>query len=130
MSSESFYLPSHDSAHVTKKIKQMWFFLDDEREPPTHSPHNWAIFRTGDDMLRMIDFMGCFPDGISFDHDLGNGVLSGHETVKVMLDWVLDNKVTIPDWFEFRTHSQNPIGEGHIIKTMEDLIKLARGNQH
>lgn len=128
MDQNAFYLTSHGiTLHGSPtRIKQMWFFLDDEREPPTVTHHEWAIFRTGEAMLRQIDFSGVLPDGISFDHDLGPNVMSGHDVAKQLIEWFLDGNLDVPDHFEYRTHSQNPIGESHIIKTMDDLIALSR----
>jgi len=61
-------------------------FLDDERFPPNDGK-NWEIARNFDDVLKLISTFGA-PSYISFDHDLGEDEINGHEIVKKWLKWI------------------------------------------
>lgn len=101
--------------------KPLWFFLDDEREPPSTRHADWIIFRTGESMIQAIRRMG-LPDGISFDHDLGEDGMDGHETAKKIRELVLDGTVDVPAGFEYTVHSANPVGKQNIIGVMKDVM--------
>jgi len=102
--------------------KDIWFFLDDEREPPNTDVH-WVIFRTGEAMVSLINDMGRLPHGISFDHDLGDGC-SGHDVAKQISNMFIDNALIMDSGFEFKVHSQNPVGAKNISATMHDLFRF------
>lgn len=103
--------------------EQIWFFLDDEREAPQWDNVSWAVFRTGEDMLAHIDRFG-LPDGISFDHDLGENVMSGHDAAKAIVWRAVEHRIEqLPPNFAFRVHSENPVGRNNITATMRDLFR-------
>lgn len=106
--------------------KQKWFFLDDLRFPPSSEQKEWVIFRDGPSMIETITADGTLPDGISFDHDLGENTMSGHDVAKAILDLVLDDLVVVPKNFEFRVHSDNPVGSFNIFNTMNDVFTYDR----
>lgn len=54
---------------------EVWYVLDDEREPVTNDHRAWVIFRTGEDLITAISHLG-YPGDISFDHDLGDDIVS------------------------------------------------------
>lgn len=101
---------------------QIWWFLDDEREPVAKNNIIWVIFRDGESLISMLDMVG-LPDGISFDHDLGEDRMSGHDVAKEILARVVDQQLVVPVEFEFDVHSQNPIGANNIRNTMNDIHK-------
>lgn len=101
----------------------IWWFLDDEREPILRPDRHWVIFRTGEAMVAAIAQYG-LPAGISFDHDLGEAIMAGHDVAKASVDMVLDDELVIPDGFTWLVHSQNPIGAKHIDDTMGDLARI------
>lgn len=101
----------------------LWYFLDDDRPLPDYPDRHWAIFRTGEAMIEAISRYG-LPDGISFDHDLGEHIMSGHDVAKVLIEMRLGGKLIIPTTFEFTVHSANPVGAKHIHDCMNDLIRL------
>lgn len=105
--------------------KDLWFFLDDEREPPHRNDRDWVIFRTGEAMLNHIMKFG-MPDGISFDHDLGPDVTDAHTVAKMLLSLVMFGTVVVPENWSWDVHSQNPVGAANLIKTLGDIEMLAK----
>jgi len=101
----------------------LWYFLDDERPLPDYPKRHWGIFRTGEAMIEAISRYG-LPDGISFDHDLGEQIMTGHDVAKVLIEMRLDGKLIIPTTFAFTVHSANPVGAKHIHDCMNDLMRL------
>lgn len=97
----------------------VWYFLDDERLPPQKPGVEWVVYRNPDVMLRDIVKHG-LPDGISFDHDLGSGVMTGHDVAKKILEFMLDGVVE-PKEFEYEIHSQNPVGAKNIEGVMQSI---------
>jgi hypothetical protein len=104
----------------------IWWFLDDEREPVDRPDRHWVIFRTGESLVEMLrqSTPDGLPDGISFDHDLGDGRMTGHDVAKVILNMVLDGILRVFDDFQFVVHSQNPIGAKNIWDTMNDIYRI------
>lgn len=85
-------------------------FIDDERFPV--EDEGWVIVRTFDDFQEYLSEYG-FPEFVSFDHDLGEGEVSGHFLAKFLVELDL-NKGTMPKNFSWYVHSQNPIGRDNI----------------
>lgn len=111
-------------ANFSGKPKKLWFFLDDEREPPSRDDRHWCIFRTGEAMIAYIESFG-LPDGISFDHDLGEGIMTGDDAAQRLVGLYMDDDLQVPVGFEYDVHSQNPIGAKNIYMTMTDLMRLS-----
>lgn len=105
----------------------LWYFLDDEREPVPTDERHWVIFRTGEAMLETIHRFG-LPDGITFDHDLGDGLLTGHDVAKALIEMFLDGNLMVPANFRYEVHSQNSIGSVAIRNMMVDLMRLNIGD--
>ena len=120
------YVPMIHGNHMAEQFvrKPLWFFLDDEREPPSRADRHWVIFRTGEDMIATIERFG-MPDGISFDHDLGDGIMTGDDAAQALVGMLLDDKLKLPAGFEYDVHSQNCVGAKNIYLTMTDLTKLS-----
>lgn len=93
-----------------------------------------------DEFINYIIFNG-IPDMISFDHDLGEDVAkkrvsngmskrqarslkretkSGYDCTKWLVDYCLDNGVSIP---HFGVHSANPVGAENIRGLLNNAIK-------
>ena len=107
-------------------------FIDDERDPfnvAWGTPQDQLMYRDGDwivarnwfDVLEIVVSMG-FPQMISFDHDLGDGEITGYEIAQKLANMVMDG-VRLPSDFEFRVHSQNPVGAENIRRYMENFLK-------
>lgn len=111
---------------VMATTDQVWFFLDDEREPPAQLDRHWSIFRTGESMIAHIARFG-LPDGISFDHDLGEGIMSGHDVIKELVEMALDGNLPYTTELQYDVHSQNPVGAKNIHAAMNDLMKIITG---
>ena len=96
-------------------------FLDDERFPPDDGNH-WDIVRSARDAYDFFIKKRC-PDFISFDHDLGED-----GTGKDVANWIIKTDLDykgkfIPDGFDFRVHSQNPIGAKNISELLNQYLE-------
>jgi len=120
--------------------KLLW--LDDCRDPKD-TETDWIIFsclgrdveihwvKNYEEFINYIKQNG-LPDGINFDHDLGEDVarekvkngmskrqariqkretMSGFECAKWLIDYCIDNKKELPTW---SSHSANPVGRDNI----------------
>ena len=107
-------------------------FIDDERVPMDVMWGTWqnqALYRDGDwviarnwaDVLEIVLTFG-FPQLISFDHDLGDGEKTGYEIAQRLCDMVMDG-INLPENFEFRVHSKNPVGAENIQNYMNNFLK-------
>jgi hypothetical protein len=107
-------------------------FIDDERDPINvtwgsvedqllYRDGEWLIARNWLDVLEIVVSLG-FPQMISFDHDLGDGEITGYQIAQKLAIMVMDG-VRLPSDFEFRVHSQNPVGAANIRHYMENFLK-------
>ena len=96
-------------------------FLDDERTPKTRT--DWVIARSVADAISLIKKNGC-PFLISFDHDLGHQVPTGHDFAKWLVDQDQDQKISFPQDFSFEVHSANPAGRDNILSLMNSYLKF------
>lgn len=88
------------------------FYLDDLRNPPMAKPGESFIVLRAAQEFRVWILKHGLPDGISFDHDLGeesNG--SGMDCAKWLVKYCLDNNVELPNWM---VHSAKPPGRENI----------------
>lgn len=60
------------------------------------------------------------PDAICFDHDLGNGIPTGYECAKWLVDYCLDKNCLPPLW---ACQSANPVGRDNINSLLTSFIK-------
>jgi len=107
-------------------------FIDDERDPVNvtwgsaedqllYRDGEWLIARNWYEVLELVVSLG-FPKMISFDHDLGDGEITGYEIAQKLSNMVMDG-VEMPSGFEFRVHSKNPPGAENIRRYMENFLK-------
>ncbi|WP_300436537.1 cyclic-phosphate processing receiver domain-containing protein [Christiangramia sp.] len=59
------------------------------------------------------------PDGICFDHDLGENTPSGYECAKWLVNFCLDNNVPPPVW---SSQSANPVGKANINRLLRNFL--------
>lgn len=80
----------------------------------------WHIARTSQEALQCLETMGCLPEFISFDHDLG-----GADTTMVFLRWLeySTDYIQNSDPPGFQVHSSNPAGKLNIVSFMESWKK-------
>lgn len=98
----------------------MWqLFLDDERYPVREQ--DFIIARTVDEAIILCDAMGC-PQHVSFDHDLGDGIPTGHDFAKYLVEKDLDTGF-IPANFSYYIHSANPVGKRNIDTLLKSYLK-------
>ena len=99
-------------------------YLDDLRTPVDTT---YIISRTVQDAQRLI-MSYSMPMLISFDHDLGiddKGDLlpSGYDFVKWLVEMDMDGTISIPKSFQFKVHSQNPVGAKNIHSYLSAYLK-------
>lgn len=92
-------------------------FIDDLREPPGD---DWDIVRSYDEAIKYINEQG-LPDLISFDHDLGM-CPTGYDIAKYIEDKVMTGEMELPEGFEFKVHSSNPVGAANITRCMTGIL--------
>jgi hypothetical protein len=98
----------------------MKLFLDDERFPPAGP--GWWIVRSTEDAIKYMVQNGC-PSFISFDHDLGDGKLTGADLSRWMVEQDLDSDGQfIPADFSYYVHSQNPVGAANITGWLDGYL--------
>lgn len=93
-------------------------YIDDERDPKTD--HEWVVVRSVAAAQDMITRFG-FPNYISFDHDLGDGVPTGFDLAKWLVHEDLERSV-MPDDFDFNVHSANPVGRDNIVGYLNNYL--------
>jgi len=90
-------------------------YLDDIRTP---ADATFIIARTVADAQELIRTCGV-PVFISFDHDLGiddkgNLLPTGYDLAKWLVEMDMEGVIILPDSFDFKVHSQNPVGAKNI----------------
>ena len=106
----------------------MWkLYLDDERFPK-YDRDSYTICRSVNEAKTIINDKG-IPVFISFDHDLGEGVETGHDLAKWLVEQIMDGNLSIPKGFHFNVHSANPVGAKNIKLLLERFLTIGlRGN--
>jgi hypothetical protein len=111
-------------------------FLDDIRFPADvtydhrFGPYKDVIIcRSYDDAVWLVEQRG-LPDFVSFDHDLADehygkdtGEKTGYTFAKWFCDYIMDNKVDLPEGFAYHIHSMNPVGAENIRMYMKNFLK-------
>jgi hypothetical protein len=109
-----------------------FLFIDDERNPIDVTWGTWqdqALYRDGEwiiarnwfEVLEIVVSFG-LPSMISFDHDLGENEKTGYEIAQKLCDMIMDG-IDLPENFEFRVHSKNPVGAENIRNYMNNFLK-------
>lgn len=100
----------------------MFLYLDDLRIPQTPKP--WMIIRSYEIAVAWMERFGA-PTVISFDHDLGEGVPSGYDLAKWMVEKDIDMSGRfLPKEFEFNVHSANPVGAENIRSLFDNYLRF------
>lgn len=98
------------------------FFLDDERCPSMFGIGIYLVSRTFDEAVEQIKKYGLDNfEYMTLDHDLGLGK-SGYDFIKWLVEYDMENHI-IPDGFEVRSHSSNPIGRQNILSYYENYMR-------
>lgn len=111
---------------LTSDVHFHWkLYIDDLRMPPDNT---YTIARTVEEAQILIQQYG-MPILISFDHDLGiddtgNLLLTGYDLAKWIVEMDMDGLLTIPNYFSFNIHSQNPIGAENIKSYLNNYLQL------
>lgn len=100
-------------------------YLDDIR---TTTDCTFMIVRTVNDAQKLIHLLGV-PIFISFDHDLGidgegNLLLSGYDFAKWLVEMNMEGIFTFAEDFDFRVHSQNPVGAKNIQEYLRNYLSF------
>jgi hypothetical protein len=66
-----------------------------------------------------------WPLWISFDHDLGDNVPTGYDLARWLVEQDLDGN-QMPDQFEYRVHSANPVGAANIQGLLDGYLRHKR----
>lgn len=96
-------------------------FLDDQWSDPgmtlRHPPDGFIPCRSSAEAITLIKEVGCLPEFISFDHDLG-----GDDNSIKFIDYMIEHHYNdeVP---AYQVHSQNPEGAKNIISKMESWKK-------
>ncbi|TDL81365.1 hypothetical protein E2L08_06780 [Palleronia sediminis] len=105
-------------------------FIDDERDPPADGKL-WRIARSLPELRAMLDRHGP-PHHASFDHDLGEGMETGLDIAKFMVEQDLEYRAgeratPLPVGFSFYVHSQNPVGAENIRSYLGNYLAVRNG---
>jgi hypothetical protein len=106
-------------------------FIDDERDPINvtwgsskdqvmYRDGEWIVARNWYAVLEIVVSLG-FPQMISFDHDLGDGEITGYEIAQKLTNMVM-NGVEMPSGFQFRVHSKKSVGGENIRRYLENFL--------
>jgi len=102
-------------------------WLDDVRNPlendwlvfsPISRPFECIWVKSYKEFVKWIEVNG-LPDGICFDHDLGEEE-SGYDCAKWLVEYCLDNNLSLPKW---SMQSANPVGRDNINGLFLSFIK-------
>ena len=96
-------------------LKEEYLFIFDENEP---CGIFWA--KTQTEFEKYIKEHG-LPDVISFDNDLGIGNEEGYDCAKWLVEYCMNNNVSLPEWY---VHSTNPVAKENI----ENLLINVKNN--
>lgn len=92
----------------------MKLWLDDIRP----APEGWYWAKCGTEAIR------CVRTGevthMSFDHDLGDGAMDGHDVICILEEMVAEGLVPIP---EMDVHSDNPVGASRLRAAIGAIIR-------
>ncbi len=117
-------------------------FIDDERNPAdvtwapwqiqdSYRTETWVIARNVVDVAAACADHKSMPNFVSFDHDLGDGQMTGFEIAKMLVSMDLDKYVnpygveySLPTDFGFYVHSKNPIGKTNIESYLNNYLSF------
>lgn len=82
----------------------------------------WMIFRTAEDLMRVIADQRLKINYISFDHDLGESRKTGYDVATAIEHEVAMGRMSMPQW---NVHSANPVGRKRIEAAMISASKYS-----
>jgi len=105
-------------------------WLDDSRDPAdkrmdwlAYSPIGYEVevvwLKDYSQFRNWIQQHG-LPDGICFDHDLGEDTPTGYDCSKWLVNYCLDNKLSPPVW---SSQSANPVGKANINGLLRNFLR-------
>lgn len=117
-----------------KRLKTL-IWLDDLRDPADFRM-DWLAFSPIGREVEVVWLKDYFqfrnwikqnglPDGICFDHDLGEDTPSGYECAKWLVNYCLDNKLSPPVW---SSQSANPVGKANINRLLRNFVRSLKKN--
>lgn len=103
-------------------------FLDDLRElsriHPGEDPDGWRVCRGFQEAADAVAME--WPIHVSFDHDLGEGVPTGMDFARFLVE--LDMLTgQMPEGFTYSVHSDNPPGAANIRGLMDGYLRHRSG---
>ena len=104
-------------------------FIDDERFP-VEDGRDWEIARTLEEGAEVLARRGS-PSFISVDADIGDGIPTGYDFAKALVDADIDGtpvqgiSFSFTEGFEFYVHSQNPVGAKNIQTYLENYLRIS-----
>lgn len=116
-------------------------FLDDLRSVDMVYPYNsnhyenfmedFAICRTMEKAIELIEAKGFLPYYVSFDNDLGQDskgepLLEGIDFAHWIVDSVLDEAFKMPASFSFKVHSANSVAGPEITILLNNFMAYIR----
>jgi hypothetical protein len=103
-------------------------FVDDVRDPywvyPDQDTSDWQVCRTMQEAQHVIADLG-WPEWISFDHDLGDGIPTGFDLAKWLVESDLNHE-QMPDNFHYAVHSANGPGRENIEGLLSGYLRHRR----
>ena len=99
-------------------------FLDDVRGLawvyPDADPGEWVSCASTAEAQAAIQRLG-WPAFISFDHDLGPDLPTGHDLARWLVELDLDTQ-GMPPGFGYAVHSANPVGRANITALLDRYL--------
>jgi len=111
-----------------------WLYLDDERLPSKEFLSSSRInsvedtihvFKNGESLITWLyDFLSCSNKeySLSFDNDLGIGILEGRHTLDKILEMCTENEFKLPMYI--RIHTNNPIAKDAMQKAVQSYVRI------
>ncbi len=100
----------------------MKIFLDDEREIPESFGEGWVIARNYDELTKLVGEDLGVLEAISFDHDLGEAELDGHEIAITLESAAAFGFKFHPD-FTMHIHTANPAGRYRLEAARHSIFR-------
>tara|TARA_Y100000034_G_scaffold136985_1_gene217991 strand:- start:226 stop:594 length:369 start_codon:yes stop_codon:yes gene_type:complete len=122
-------------------MKKWYLIIDDIREldhgyfqSDWYKGKNWSLAKNVKEAMLLIEKHDCLPINISFDHDLGvdsynKELPSGYDFAQKIVDLDMNNQLSIPEYFDFRVHSDNPVGKINIESYINNYLAFKKKNK-